>query len=493
MHSYKNIPMKFMMGINSKDFFTLLSMYALAHGWLLFLGEAAYWDDWALIGASSNQIFNTFSEAGSFFNFGGWLHFFLLKFGPFAYKILALPIFFYSGIFIYKITARDICGNGVEFWVSLFYLISPLYIGRVVLIDFPYTLSVLLFFMGWWAIPKSRFISLTLFFISFNTQSLLVFYCIPMYFMLRKKDLLTYCQYILKNLDFMVLPFAWFFIKNIFFKPYGNYSGYNENFDVSNLVSAPYFQLRDFYDFLYTHLYLKLSSSLLIFIFLISLFLVNFWNHEVKENKNKSWKLIFWGALSLLCGLFPYWILGYIPTFDGWTSRHQLLMPLGCSLIIAGFLGATSLTKYSFLTQKIPQGIIISACLFINFNHYQDLRKEWDTQTNIINYLKSSQVVKDATLILFENRGFKAFDQRYAFYEWNGIINQAIPAGRDKFGIEIDELELYRDGKFDKEFKRFFITENHINSLERVALVKITRINEVDSIVATPFVIISQK
>jgi hypothetical protein len=48
--------MKFMMGINSKDFFTLLSMYALAHGWLLFLGEAAYWDDSALIGASSNQI-----------------------------------------------------------------------------------------------------------------------------------------------------------------------------------------------------------------------------------------------------------------------------------------------------------------------------------------------------------------------------------------------------------------------------------------------------
>lgn len=487
-HNKKNLK-KFMMGIPSKDFLTLLLLYLIAHGYLLFLGEAVYWDDWSLIGASSKQIFNTFSEAGAFFNLGGWLHFVLLLSGPFAYKVLTLPIFFYTGIFIYKITARDICSNGVEFWVSLLYLISPLYIGRVVLIDFPYTLSVLLFYLGWWAIPKNRLISLILFFFSFNTQSLLLFYCIPIYFMLRKEGGHNYLIYFIKNLDFLALPFIWFFLKNTFYKPFGNYSGYNENFNVSNLVSTPYLQWRDFHEFLYTHLYIKLTSSLLIFTFLTCLILVTFWNHDIKENKNQSWKLIFWGALSLLCGLFPYWILGYVPTFDGWTSRHQLLMPLGCSLVIVGFLGVIKLTSYSFLTQKVPQGIIISACLFINFNHYRDLSKERDTQISIINYLKSSPVVKDATLILFENHGFKAFDQRYTFYEWNGIIHQAIPASRDKFGIEVDELKLYRDGKFDKEFKRFFITENHIKSLDRVALVKITQIKGVDSIVAIPYVL----
>jgi hypothetical protein len=491
-HFCRNILMRFMMGISSRDFMTLLSLYMISHGWLLYLGEAVYWDDWSLIGASSEQIFNTFSEAGSFFNFGGWLHFTLLNFGPFIYKALTLPIFFYTGILVYKITARDICGNGVEFWVSLLYLISPLYIGRVVLIDFPYTLSVLFFYMGWWAIPNNRLISLTLFFLSFNTQSLLVFYCIPMYFMLRKVSQRNFLKYIVKNLDFFTLPFIWFLLKNIFYKPFGNYSGYNENFDLRNLISAPYLQLRDFYDFLYSHLYSKLSI-LLIFIFLICIILVTFWNHDIKENKNQSWKIFLFGVLSLWCGLFPYWILGHVPTFDGWTSRHQLLMPLGCSLIIVGFLGLIRLTNYSFLTQKVPLGIIISSCFIINFNHYQDLRKEWETQINIINFLKSSPIVRESTLILFDNRGFKAFDQRYAFYEWNGILHQAIPINRDKFGIEIDELGLYQDGKFDKEFKRFFITQNHIKSVDKVAVVKITRINEVDFIVATPFEILHKK
>ena len=150
----------------------------------------------------------------------GYLHTFLLKLGPPIYKLLTFLIFFINGILLDQILKRNaFISENNRFFICLLFLVSPLNIARVTLICFPYTFCTFLFFLAWFLLPTKRFISLILFLFSFTTNSLLVFYCLPIIeiFYTHYKFNKNYILKFIKRNLFLFLSIYFLFFENIFF------------------------------------------------------------------------------------------------------------------------------------------------------------------------------------------------------------------------------------------------------------------------------------
>ena len=163
-----------------KNYVYLFVLYTLAHGGIFLIPNAIFWDDYTLYEMDDQIILDTFDQLGSIFNFSGYLHVFFLVFGPALYKLLTFVMLFLTGLIFDNILKRYKAINvETRFIIVLLTLVLPFYHARVALIVMPYTLSYFLFFSAWLLMSKQRVVSLALFFISFNTNSLLVFFALP--------------------------------------------------------------------------------------------------------------------------------------------------------------------------------------------------------------------------------------------------------------------------------------------------------------------------
>jgi hypothetical protein len=162
------------------------------------------------------------------------------------------------------------------------------------------------------------------------------------------------------------------------------------------------------------------------------------------------------GFLALAAGLFPYWILGRVPAFADWNSRHQILMPLGAAFLFLGLLGCCE-------ERLKPPILAIYAGIFLalNWGNYMSLFLDWRKQETIVRFLEDSKDVAAANLLVFEDTSPNAFSRIYRFYEWNGLLRLAYSGRSDKFGINADQLDQYLRGDFDRDFSVHFNAENH--------------------------------
>tara|TARA_B100000886_G_scaffold93274_1_gene61650 strand:+ start:5371 stop:6957 length:1587 start_codon:yes stop_codon:yes gene_type:complete len=438
MYNKKKVNMfkKYFFNKENSNYLYLFIFYSIAHIWIFFLSNSLFWDDWSIYG-SSQEINNLrFLMSGN--PFFGSIHELLLKVGLPIYRYTTYIIIFITSIFIDKILIRtNLISNDMRFGLCLLYLTTPFYIARVTIICFPYTFCLFLFFAAWFFFNKYRFLSIILFLISFTTNSLLVFYCLPVFedFFIKFKSF-SLKKYIERNIFILLLPFAFYISKIFIFKPFGIYKGYLSNFDIKNIFTASFFQLIDA---------IKLKSNFIILIPILVLFISYifykfiFSNTDCSDRKNARIFFIF-GIISFISGVFPYWILNYTPAFNGWLSRHQLLMPLGIAIIISSML-----LNFNFEGRRILLSMFVSIFLIINISNYFSLISDNIKQNQIVEILSNKINVKNSNLIVFEDNTNNALDRKYRFYEWNGLINKAYPA-KNIIGINsfesIDQLNF---------------------------------------------------
>lgn len=436
-------------------------IYFISHFGILIIPNAIYWDDWILVHSSTDKLFEEFKLAGSFLNFGGYLHCMLLYIGPWSYKILTFVLMFCSGIILKKILNKCefICKNS-QILIILFFLILPFNSARVALINFPYTLSLFLFLMAWFFMGKNRLLSLSLFFLSFNTQSFLVFYTIPFFYyfyytnnQVIKQDKLLKFSY--RNLDYLILPFVFFILKITFFIPYGIYEGYNENYSLYNIF------LGFIRTFLYT-LTFEIKFIPFIFIFLSTLFFSK--KYIKKDFIFSSNYLVILGIFILILGAFPYWVVGHSPSFHDWNSRHQLLFPIGTSLFLVGLLNYIK-TGY----KKLYISCIVTLSILLNLNNYKDFYFDWKKQEIIISLLREENAISSANYIVFDDRSMQlnANNRYYRDYEWNGIVAEAF----NNSSVLCTSLNKYESNS--SIFTDSTISNNSLNSRPSVFLVTI--------------------
>lgn len=425
-----------------KEYLLLGMFYLIAHGGILLIPNAIYWDDWTLYRVESGVILDTFRQAGSMFNLTGYLHVGMLGLGAWSYKVFTFLLMFGSGLLLDQILKRiKSIDAETRFFIVLLFLILPFNLARVTLIVFPAVVCYFLFFAAWLLMDRYRVVALVLFFLSFNVNSLLVFYAVPMFDLLYRGGHLlnvkSALMFGIRRIDFMLVPFIYFFIKQKFYVPTGPYEGYYKCCNFNDLIISPKAQFNDFLS-LKVSIGVSLVFAILAFLFVKDRLLIT------TRSSYLSLKLLFFGLLLFVLGAFPYWLLGFVPTFQTFSSRHQLLLPLGTSFAMVGFL--------SLGNQRLSIGVIsavIGASLALNVTSYVAFFRDWQKQQQIIQFYSKSDAIKQAGLIIVEDNDTSA--RSYSFYEMNGQLEMAFGNERH-FAVPMAQVDRYMSGKFEDFF-----------------------------------------
>jgi len=289
-------------------------------------------------------------------------------------------------------------------------------------------------------------------------QSLLVLYSLPIlsYFFYKKKKQIfcvkDFFLFLINNIYFLILPFIFFFTKFFFYKPIGYYENYNLNYDVRNLFSAPILQFIDLFRG-------NLSAGFLILGFLVGFLILKYIytplnNYRKKNNINTLVPII-----GLIASLFPYWILGLIPTFSSFSSRHQLLLLISMPLFITCFL---SFFKKKYF--KIFIILIVSLSLSINFKIYSEYNIEYLKQKKLITYLSNNKNLFYNNNVVIMNDKIKntvVGQPNNNNQQYNNAIFKRALKNEKNFVISINEIDDYIEGKLDNKFNGFYLAAQH--------------------------------
>lgn len=433
-------------------YFQLFFLYSLSHIWIIFLSNSLFWDDWHLKIASPEQLDIYWKMVGA--PLRGLMINSLYNLGLYSFRLLSFILIFINAIFLDKILKRiKIFNYNNRFIICLIFLIAPFYIARITIICFPYTLSTFLFFAAWYLQPKQKIISLILYLVSFSTNSLLVFYTLPtlehfyLNYSFKKKSIFKFFK---NNFIFLSAPILYYLLKKIFFNPFGLFEGYNAWFSLENLLITPIIQTLD-------ALYLESSFILFIPIGVLIFSYIFFKYIPIKKSSSDSKysrSILIIGILSLFLGLFPYWILNLIPSFNAaWMTRHQLLMPLGISLITSSLL-----SKFNLSSRRILLSLIVTISLIINLSNYFSYIQDHSKQLEIIKELSNHKLRDDIDVIIFEDntKNLNAKNRSYRLYEWQGIINEAYPDNLDLIGLSSLEELRYIVGLFNTKCQKIY-------------------------------------
>jgi hypothetical protein len=432
--------------VPSENTSVLFVTYCLGHAWLMLLASAVYWDDWVLYKVPAATILQTFQEAGAMFNWAGYLHLLMQKAGPWTYRITVFFLMFGAGICLDRILVRHHqVPDAVRFVIVLLFLTLPFNMARASMITMPYSLCYFAFFLAWLLMTKHKVASCALFFISFNIPSLIVFYILPILdSALQNRALQSHrsiWKFTTKYAVFLSLPFIFWSVKQTWFKPSGLYADYNQHFDFRNIDDAIKSQLHD-----------MTSVGIDPGLFLAGLVIASILLRDLKlpnANVGLSCKLIVAGVIAIVAACFPYWILGLVPSFSDWQSRHQLLMPLGAAMLLTGTLTAlpNQIARWMALA-------LVAASTSISVESYLALYHDWGKQKHIITLLRQSSKIKAADIVIFQDNteDINALGRKYRFYEWNGLMSEAF-GDEKRLGLSASEFQQFQTGNLPKYWK----------------------------------------
>lgn len=159
--------------------------------------------------------------------------------------------------------------------------------------------------------------------------------------------------------------------------------------------------------------------------------------------------LVSIGVATFAVGILPYLLVGKLPTFENWETRHQLLLPLGCALIVLGAIRAVNSFDLR-LVSRVCAITLVTIFTATSLLHSLALVADWNKQMQVASALAESELVEDASTVVFVDTTSRfALDGRgYAFYELNGWLITAF-GDQTRLGLNKDEVGWFLDGSID--------------------------------------------
>jgi len=418
----------------------LYLVYTLSWGALFFSRDGIFWDDWTIYNSDSNKILNAYSESG--LPWIGLMHGALIELGPGFYRLLSfilMPLTAYLFKEVLRLSGKF--PERVATLASVFFLILPIYPSRHALIVFSYNLSIFLFMLASYVLFKSRnknnLVSSILFLSSFSLGSLLLFYYVAVIGFISiasEKRTLRWWSLLREFPLLLLLSPTYFVFKQILFKPYGLYTGYNSI---------------NFYG---------LILGLLVFVITLSP-LVFFKKGKVNFRKEKTlFENIYFGIVISVIGVIPYFAVGHFPPYIEWRTRDEILILFGGSI----FVSSLYLLVKAVTPKKLSSTIICTVILvfiftnnFVSLNYYVDFMK----QKQVVNYLKELPLGGTPTLVLLDDKtaDLNIFKTPYAFYTLTGMLKKAT-GSEANFAINSMDIEEFNAGRFAK-----YYDQNNLN------------------------------
>ena len=176
-----------------------------------------------------------------------------------------------------------------------------------------------------------------------------------------------------------------------------------------------------------------------IFVLAVSLVLIVILTISFRRPLGPKIRVLGISLFVLFLGLFPYYVLGHVPTFTEWTSRHQILIPFGFSLLLAYSIG---LIRSETLARKISVLLFLFSVAVSAFNSalfYADKQK----QKSIQRFMETAFVKSKPGLVVIDDRTVNVLNRTYRFYEINGMLARATKT-QSFFGIIPEQLAGYK-------------------------------------------------
>lgn len=446
---------------NFKVIIALIATYTIGN-FLLLLSRGIYWDDWAVIPLLKDGNYTLlwgFLSQGRFYSLYFLFRVAWLTDNPiFFMKFLSFMSWLLAGLFLYGILRKKFAlRQDRTFFISACFMLIPTYLVKILPTVLRYSIHNTIFFLAvflYFIAEKSvsRFIKYSgyllawvLFFLSFETNSFLVFYLaflgiLLTFFWKENKDRpllsLTYA-FGKSHLLFLILPLIFGLLKLMIGEPTGSYEDYNQFISLKRL-----FQLSSINDLWFwpvygffwpliaplTILHRKIFAGLFLII-LAGTYLITkkVFSSPETENDNPKYYLIA-GMVLFILGAIPYFVVGKPPHIfgHGFAMRHTLLLPLGSSLMILGTILTVIKEKWQLAVQTI---LLALFSVFTIFNYYgQDM--DWYKQRAIIEYLKETKnetIINATSLIFYDKMGINWQNRGVKGEEYFGYIQSAFP------------------------------------------------------------------
>ena len=426
-----------------RDRLIIAVVYTIAWGPLL-VNRGLYWDDWTLLGRTPASLISGFTELGLPLGGIAYSALFSLPWPGLVGHALIFAAYLASSLILHAILRRLPGLSAMDALVAaLTFAVLPVNVARIALINSLYGLSLLAFLAASWLLirhvqdggTRSRVAALVLFLLSFYTASLLVFYVVPIAvaaFLLWRPRRTPITTIAVRHADFLALPVAYWILKGAFLTPTGVYEGYNA-LSVSGLLGVPRAMVAVPSQVLVEPMaraiavagWLGLAAGVVV---AIGLARRRAAGDEEHTTPTPALVLAAIGAGLIGLGTFAYLAVGLTPSIWDWTSRHQLLVPLGAGLLAAALArGVTGLGAAGRRAGLAAVGLLLGIGLIADVRTLVAYQVDWFKQAALIESVRSDPALQTARHIRVDDAAsaLNALRRTYRFYELNAIFEQA--------------------------------------------------------------------
>ena len=435
----------------SRERWIVTLFVVLSRGLTLF-NEGIYWDDWP-------NLFNPYVAWEEFFELGLWfkalIHFLIDE--PLAYQAVKFVSVFLTAHLMLSIlqwVQRNLWA-GMDCFrrviITSGFVLFPSNSSQVGLTFTLTSLGLLLFFFAFYLLLLNldrrklsyRLISLAAFFVSFQTESLLVFYAVPMMVVVLARHqghLLKTTGYVIGQFwDFLLLPFGYWILKVIAFGPGGRFETYNA-VQWPAMVNSPRYAWAAFKTSLGEAAAPFVTGGIAaLSILAILTFLAIRGLKPGRLGLKAATSGLGIGSALFFLGVFPYIAAGHGPVFEyeqlEWYTRNEVLIPIAAGVLVTFGVGAVLSLFKKGLFQEIAFSVLLGGFLLAQIQNCLEFQRDWFKQLAIVEHLQEHPAIRDHTaFLLIEDRAvaLDAMQRVYRPYELDGFFRLAFEDRRPR-------------------------------------------------------------
>ena len=418
-----------------RHIFWITVVYAITHGFLL-IATGRWWDDWAYADRNWDFMIEVFMQSSlplhAVINAVTWL------FPHFFYRILTFAYFYIGALLFYRIMKKTgLFSEDAAFWIALLYVGIPVNDARIAWIDYAYSFGFLMFWIAFHTVTvfcKStgkkrivmRLLSLVLLLVSFDTESIMMLTFIILAYLYyddakdgwNRKDIKGCVKRlalaVVRHLDFLFAPIAWYFGDKILFPAYGFYGGHSYipwNELPATMLHVPanaLITLKNILGSYYSVLAISpacIAVAVLPVIVYVIIKLAGR-NKEERESTDGTVKtdllMTFLGAGIYLVAFFPYAVNRDAPIDNTFTrGRDTMLLGIGTAIMLYYIL-------HAIFRKGLVKPVLASLALLgaFHFNRvYLDWQESYYQQLQLEKEIVSNETIRgnDTFLVMYKD------------------------------------------------------------------------------------------
>lgn len=383
-----------MIEINEINCIYCLFITTLFGHFFLLLNDGIYLDGWYVDGWHRHSQWPALKEFTSQVGMPYLYYYYrIVSFFPhkiFIYKLISFIGIYASSVFVFILLNRSGFFNTYDsFMVALFMSYYP---GQQISVEgavSQYFLFPSIFFFGSFLAYQAeiytgfegillRGIAIILFFLSFNMNSVLSFYFSFILFILLikvegTKDIIhETLEFTLFHIDYILLPFLFWVLKEKITKRHGHYKNYNRiQWNLKNIFKGMIntIEIGFIGNISQAAAYvLQKPKRIVLAVFFAMFFLLIFWkNHPVGISNIKSTQIIAFGFILLTLASTPYILVGIRFGLRGWATRSNALLALPVAIILFG------ICNFLFKPECLTASMILLLIIFLFYLNYNYL------------------------------------------------------------------------------------------------------------------------